>query len=163
MTSNLTRDEAAIRSALITVASYHVDLDLTGGEETFGSVSVIRFDCTAPGSASFINVTDIWSRSAESYLLTIAHTINTVAGAWQIMREAEITIVLSPSWAEFIHRTSRPLADGNPDPSFIATRWRSIAVGIRKRSAGRQASFPIWCATKAITRPPSIAALPDGS
>ncbi len=57
MTSNLTRDEAAARSALITVASYHVDLDLAGGDETFGSVSVIRFDCAAPGSTSFINLT----------------------------------------------------------------------------------------------------------
>ena len=57
MTSNLTRDEAAVRSALITVASYHVDLDLTGGDETFSSVSVIRFDCAAPGSTSFINLT----------------------------------------------------------------------------------------------------------
>jgi aminopeptidase N len=57
VTSNLTRDEAAVRSALITVASYHVDLDLTGGDEVFSSVSVIRFDCAAPGSASFINLT----------------------------------------------------------------------------------------------------------
>jgi aminopeptidase N len=57
VTSNLTRDEAAARSALITVASYHVDLDLAGGDETFGSVSVIRFDCAAPGSTSFINLT----------------------------------------------------------------------------------------------------------
>jgi aminopeptidase N len=57
VTSNLTRDEAAARSALITVASYHVDLDLTGGDEVFGSVSVIRFDCAAPGAASFINLT----------------------------------------------------------------------------------------------------------
>ena len=57
MTSNLTRDEAAARSALITVASYHVDLDLTGGDEVFGSVSVVRFDCAVPGSASFINLT----------------------------------------------------------------------------------------------------------
>jgi aminopeptidase N len=57
VTSNLTRDEAAVRSALITVASYHVDLDLTGGDETFSSVSVIKFDCAAPGSTSFINLT----------------------------------------------------------------------------------------------------------
>ena len=57
MTSNLTRDDAAARSALITVASYHVDLDLTGGDEVFGSVSVIRFDCAAAGSTSFINLT----------------------------------------------------------------------------------------------------------
>ncbi len=57
MASNLTRDEAAARSAIITVASYHVDLDLTGGDEVFGAVSVIRFDCVAPGSVSFINLT----------------------------------------------------------------------------------------------------------
>jgi aminopeptidase N len=57
VTSNLTRDEAAARSALITVASYHVDLDLTVGEEVFRSVSVVRFDCSAPGSGSFINLT----------------------------------------------------------------------------------------------------------
>jgi len=57
VTSNLTRDEAAARSALIAVASYHVDLDLTGSDEVFDSVCVIRFDCNAPGSASFINLT----------------------------------------------------------------------------------------------------------
>jgi aminopeptidase N len=55
--SNLTRDEAAARAALITVASYHVDLDLTGGDEVFGSVSAVRFECAAPGSGSFINLT----------------------------------------------------------------------------------------------------------
>ena len=58
MTSdNLTRDEATTRSALITVASYQVDLDLTGGDATFGSVTVIRFGCTVPGSSTFINLT----------------------------------------------------------------------------------------------------------
>jgi aminopeptidase N len=58
VTANLTRDEAAARSAIITVGSYHVDLDLTGGgDEVFGSVSVVRFDCVATGSASFINLT----------------------------------------------------------------------------------------------------------
>jgi len=54
---NLTRDEAATRSALITVASYQVDLDLTGSDATFGSVSVVRFGCAAPGSSTFINLT----------------------------------------------------------------------------------------------------------
>jgi len=57
VTSNLTRDEAATRSALITVSSYHVDLDLTGDEKTFRSVSVIRFGCAAPGSSTFLNLT----------------------------------------------------------------------------------------------------------
>ena len=52
MTSNLTRDEAVTRSALLTVASYQVDLDLTAGEEVFRSVSVVSFECSAPGSAT---------------------------------------------------------------------------------------------------------------
>src|ERR1700730_7279409 len=57
VTSNLTRDEAMARSALIKVASYQVDLDLTGSDATFHSVSVVRFGCTAPGSSTFINLT----------------------------------------------------------------------------------------------------------
>ena len=38
---NLTRDEARQRAQLIDVQSYSVELDLTGGEIVFGSVSVI--------------------------------------------------------------------------------------------------------------------------
>jgi len=57
VTSNLTRDEAATRSALITVSSYHVDLDLTGDDSTFRSVSVIRFGCAAPGSSTHLDLT----------------------------------------------------------------------------------------------------------
>ena len=57
MTSNLTRDEAATRSALITVSSYLVDLDLTGDETTFGSVCVVRFGCAAPGSSTYLDLT----------------------------------------------------------------------------------------------------------
>jgi len=60
VTSNLTRDEAATRSALITVTSYQVDLDLTAradDDTTFGSVSVIRFGCAAPGAATFVDLT----------------------------------------------------------------------------------------------------------
>jgi aminopeptidase N len=55
--SNLTRDEAATRSALIQVTSYEVDIDLTGDDTTFRSVSVIRFGCGAPGSATFVDLT----------------------------------------------------------------------------------------------------------
>src|SRR6266851_6602757 len=57
--SNLTRDEAAARSSLITVTSYQVDLDLTArpDDATFGSVSVIRFGCAVPGSATFVDLT----------------------------------------------------------------------------------------------------------
>jgi aminopeptidase N len=57
VTSNLTRDEAATRSALIQVTSYEVELDLMNSEGAFGSVSVIRFGCGAPGSSTFVNLT----------------------------------------------------------------------------------------------------------
>jgi len=56
VSSNLTRDEAATRSALIKVASYQVDLDLTGDDTAFSSTVVVRFSCSAPGSASFIDL-----------------------------------------------------------------------------------------------------------
>ena len=57
MASNLTRGEAAARSRLIKAASYRVDLDLTAGEDTFVSVSVVRFDCAEPGSSTFVDLT----------------------------------------------------------------------------------------------------------
>ena len=57
---------------------------------------------TAISATGTINITDIWCRSGESYLTTIAQTINTVSGAWMILGDAEITIVLNPSWAGFV-------------------------------------------------------------
>jgi len=44
--TNLTRDEAETRSAHVSVASYHVHLDLTGDDETFASTTTVAFDCT---------------------------------------------------------------------------------------------------------------------
>jgi aminopeptidase N len=57
VTSNLTRDEAAERARLLRVESYQVELDLTGDETTFGSVSTVRFGCQRPGTSSFIDLT----------------------------------------------------------------------------------------------------------
>ena len=49
--AEITRAECQERARLLRVRSYDVVLDLTG-EESFGSVSVIRFDCAEPGAAS---------------------------------------------------------------------------------------------------------------
>ena len=57
MAANLTQDEARARADLITVSSYRVELDLTGGETTFPSVTVVTFRCNAPGAGTFINLT----------------------------------------------------------------------------------------------------------
>src|SRR5215813_958696 len=57
VSSNLTRDEAAERARLLRVDSYQLELDLTGGETTFGSTTTIRFSCANPGAATFIDLT----------------------------------------------------------------------------------------------------------
>ncbi len=48
--------EARERARIIDVLGYHVDLDLTRGDDVFGSVTVVRFGCQAPGGASFIEL-----------------------------------------------------------------------------------------------------------
>lgn len=56
--TNLTRDEAATRAALLDVTSYSIDLDLTTGDTTFGSTTTIRFTCTEPGAETFADLVD---------------------------------------------------------------------------------------------------------
>jgi aminopeptidase N len=55
--NNLTRDEARDRARLLHVSSYQVDLDFTGGESTFTSVSTVTFRCERPGAPTFIDLT----------------------------------------------------------------------------------------------------------
>jgi aminopeptidase N len=55
--NNLTREEARDRRQLLDVGSYQVELDLTGDDDTFRSVSTVRFQCASPGAASFIELT----------------------------------------------------------------------------------------------------------
>ena len=52
----LTRAEAAERSALLTVHSYQVDLDLTTGPDSFRSATTVRFDARAPEAATFVEI-----------------------------------------------------------------------------------------------------------
>ncbi|MFE0255271.1 aminopeptidase N [Streptomyces sp. NPDC059010] len=56
--TNLTRDEAQQRAQLLTVESYEIDLDLSGAQEggTYRSVTTVRFDVTATGAESFIDL-----------------------------------------------------------------------------------------------------------
>jgi aminopeptidase N len=52
----LTYAEARERARLIDVSGYRVDLDLTGGDEVFGSVTVVRFACQSPGASTFAEI-----------------------------------------------------------------------------------------------------------
>lgn len=56
--TNLTRDEAATRAALLDVTSYAIDLDLTTGDKTFGSTTTIRFTCREPGAETWADLVD---------------------------------------------------------------------------------------------------------
>ncbi|NTW39199.1 MAG: aminopeptidase N, partial [Cellulomonadaceae bacterium] len=52
---NLTRAEARERAAVVNVQTYDVDLDLTVGDATFTSTTVVRFTAT-PGASTFIDL-----------------------------------------------------------------------------------------------------------
>ncbi len=55
--TNLTRDEARERAALLDVASYVVDLDLTtGSTKTFRSTTTLTFSCREPGAETFADL-----------------------------------------------------------------------------------------------------------
>ena len=60
----LTFEEARERSRLLDVRGYRVDLDVTGGGEAFGSATVVRFGCRAPGAGSFIELSPARLRRA---------------------------------------------------------------------------------------------------
>jgi aminopeptidase N len=57
VTSNLTRAEARVRAQLINAESYQVELDLTGSDTTFASVTTARFSCSQPGATTFVELT----------------------------------------------------------------------------------------------------------
>lgn len=64
--TNLTREEAAIRSGLVTTEAYTIALDLDGeSETTFGSVTEIEFSAK-PGTSTFL---DIIAHSIERVVL----------------------------------------------------------------------------------------------
>ncbi|MEU8823869.1 aminopeptidase N [Streptomyces sp. NPDC048636] len=54
--SVLTREEAQIRARLIEVHRYTIDLDLTRGDELFGSTTTIRFSAREAGADTFVEL-----------------------------------------------------------------------------------------------------------
>ncbi|HYY10467.1 MAG TPA: aminopeptidase N, partial [Kineosporiaceae bacterium] len=54
--TNLTRDEAQERAGLLEVESYDVTLDLTTGDKTFRTTTVLRFTARTPGASTFVDL-----------------------------------------------------------------------------------------------------------
>ncbi|MEU8527617.1 aminopeptidase N [Streptomyces sp. NPDC048629] len=61
--SVLTRDEAQTRAQLLDVHHYAVELDLTTGDDTFDSTTLIRFSARTPGD-TFVELKPVTLRSA---------------------------------------------------------------------------------------------------
>jgi aminopeptidase N len=55
-TAEITSDETSERARLLQVGSYDIEFDLTRGEDVFGSVSVITFDCAEPGASTYADL-----------------------------------------------------------------------------------------------------------
>ncbi len=53
--TNLTRDEAAGRAALLDVVRYEVSLDFTTGPTTFATTSRVRFTARTPGASTWVD------------------------------------------------------------------------------------------------------------
>ena len=54
--AEITRDEALRRAELVSDVSYDVSVDLTRGDDVFGSVSVITFGCAIPGASTHVDL-----------------------------------------------------------------------------------------------------------
>ena len=119
----LTRTEAQTRARLLAIRSYAVDLDLTRGEEVFGSTTVIRFGCTAPGAATFVEVRPAALRrvvlnGADLDPATLDDGRVTLTG---LAAENELRVEADMSYSrtgEGLHRFTDP-ADGE---AYVATQ-----------------------------------------
>ncbi|WP_344568817.1 aminopeptidase N [Streptomyces axinellae] len=63
--SVLTREEAQSRAQVLQVQQYAVDLDLTRGEDVFGSTTVVRFAVREAGAEAFVEVRPVTLVAAE--------------------------------------------------------------------------------------------------
>jgi aminopeptidase N len=114
---NLTRDEARQRAGLIDVESYRVELDVTGGEITFDSVTTIRFRCSSPGETTFVElaapaVTKITLNGTEIDLGTFDGERITLTG---LAASNELLVAAECAYSrhgEGLHRFTDP-ADGS--------------------------------------------------
>jgi aminopeptidase N len=80
--TNLTREEAQQRAALLTVDSYEIDLDLSGAQEggTYRSVTTVRFDVAE----------SVAGNGAESFIDLVAPTVHEVTLNGDSLDPAEV-------------------------------------------------------------------------
>jgi hypothetical protein len=79
--TEITRAETRERARLLLVRSYDVGFDSTPGPHTFGSASLIRFDCHSPGSSTHA---DLIAASAYTSSATGMHRADSADGGVHI-------------------------------------------------------------------------------
>ena len=97
--ANLTRQEAADRSALISTHDYDVHVDVSGAQDLdrvdYPTVTTLSFSCAAPGSSTFL---DYLHHSVESVELNgVMLDVHQVVGAARILLpdlQAENTVTV---------------------------------------------------------------------
>ncbi len=115
--TNLTRDEARERAGLLDVASYDVTLDLTTGDKTFRTTTVVRFTARTPGASSFVDL--IAAEVAEVVLngrhLPVHEVVSTARIALpDLQAENELRVVADGAYmhtGEGLHRFVDPVDD----------------------------------------------------
>ncbi len=124
---NITRAEAQTRSQSITVDSYSVDLDLTGTGPTFRSTTTCVFECSDPGSSTWI---DLIATSVESVTLNgdELDLAEVVQGARitlpNVARDNTVTVVAQCTYmntGEGLHRFVDPV----DNETYLYTQFES--------------------------------------
>ncbi len=128
---SLTHEEAQLRAGLLRVTGYDVDLDLTTGEELFGSRTTVRFSAE-PGAATFIEVTprELTHASLNGRRLDVAEHAGGRLPLAGLQEQNELVVEATMAYSrdgEGLHRHVDP-ADGRPylyAMSFLdaAPRW----------------------------------------
>ncbi len=128
---SLTYEEAQRRVGLVRVTGYDVDLDLTRGEELFGSRTTIRFTAE-PGTATFVEVApdELTVASLNGHRLNVASLAAARLPLADLRDENELVVEATMAYShdgEGLHRHIDP-ADGRPylyAMSFLdaAPRW----------------------------------------
>jgi aminopeptidase N len=117
MASNLTRDEARDRAQVVSVESYQIELDLTSSETTFQSITTVRFGCSGPGAATFVEltapaVTEITLNGADVDLAAFGDDRISMTG---LAERNELRVVATCAYSrtgEGLHRFTDPADDG---------------------------------------------------
>lgn len=114
---NLTRAEATERAQLIDLDSYLVELDLTRGEKVFGSKTTVIFNCSDPGSETFIDaITDeVFSIELNGELLDVAKHSDGIRISLPNLKSKNVLIVNAnaryTNTGEGLHRFVDPADD----------------------------------------------------